>query len=56
LSQNSAPYALLLSAATILREPQTHYRAKGEKRKKKGSGKGSWREMRGEFAGLWLKD
>lgn len=46
--------ALLLSAASILREQQTHYREGREKKRKKGSGK----ERRGERSegSLWLKD
>lgn len=34
-----SPYAWLLSAASILREQQTHYREGREKKRKKGSGK-----------------
>lgn len=52
-------FAWLLSAASILREPQTHYREKRGKKRKKGSGRRE-REKGGErrsgFQGLWLKD
>lgn len=42
-----SPYAWLLSAASILREQQTHYREWREKKRKKGSGKE--REEQGGF-------
>lgn len=59
-----SPYARLLSAASILREQQTHYREGREKKRKNGSGKeregGGGTEKRGGgggvFRGLWLKD
>lgn len=34
-----SPYARPLSAASILREQQTHYRKERERKRKKGSGK-----------------
>lgn len=37
-----SPCAWLLSAASILRERQTHYREERGKERKKGSGKSGW--------------